>query len=77
MYFQSAGAVSNNAARADPMSDMTDEEKEKNAEELMGLIERLTSLNVIKPMRIGTDGRPQEIAEDEAKRILQERIDKS
>jgi len=40
---------------------MTEEEKEIEAQKLMSMMERLSQLNVIKPMKISTDGKLTEI----------------
>eukprot|EP00794_Sanderia_malayensis_P018841 gene18841-20737_t len=69
------GAVSGRTEGDDPMKDMTDEEKQANAEELMGLIDRLAALNVVKPMKIGEDGCPQEVSNEEVKAFVKHKID--
>ena len=56
---------------------MTEDQKLKSSEELAGLIGRLSELNVIKPMKVGDDGRPQELTEEEAKKLLAKKIRKS
>lgn len=61
---------------ANPLENMTDEEKEASATELMSLIDRMSSLDVIKPMKIGEDGHPQEVDTEEAKKILKAQINK-
>ncbi len=70
-----AGAVTEKSADDNPLKGMTDEEKQANAEEVMSLMEKLTSMNIVKPMKIGEDGRPHEVSEDEAKEYLKKKID--
>ena len=58
-----------------PTQGMTEEEKAASAEELMGLIGQLSSLNVIKPMAVGADGVPRELNGEEAKQIFRGKLD--
>ena len=55
---------------------MTEEEKEASATELINLIDKMSSLDVIKPMGIGEDGQPKEIDIEEAKRLVKARLDR-
>ncbi len=71
----SIGAAYEQTEGDDPLEGMTEEEKQANAEELMGLISKLSSLDVVKPMRIGADGRPREVNEEEAKEYFKKKID--
>lgn len=45
-------------ARADPMADMTDEQKEHEAMKLMNAMDKLQRLGVVQPSTIGADGTP-------------------
>ena len=55
---------------------MTDEEKEASATELMKLIDKLSSLDVIKPATVGEDGRPQEVDAKHAKQLIKAQLEK-
>jgi hypothetical protein len=41
-----------------PMADMSDEQKEHEAMQLVKMMEQLTSAGVVKPCRVGEDGKP-------------------
>ncbi|XP_028177372.1 synembryn-A [Ostrinia furnacalis] len=47
--------------RADPFEGMTEEQKEYEAMKLVNLFDRMVSEGVVKPARVGPDGRPQPI----------------
>lgn len=47
--------------KRDPMAGMSEEEKERHAEELAGAITRLSSLGIIKPMGVNQDGEITEL----------------
>ena len=59
-----------------PCENMTDEEKEANATELMKLIDKMSSLDVIKPAIVGEDGEPQVLDSDEARQLIKTRLEK-
>ena len=49
------------APKKNPMEGMSEEEKERHAEELAGAITRLTNLGIVKPMGIDSDGKISEL----------------
>lgn len=46
-------------ARVNPFENMSDEQKEYEAMQLVNLLDKMVSHGVVKPARIGPDGRPQ------------------
>lgn len=44
-----------------PLEGMSDEQKEYEARELVGLIEKMSRTGVVKPCRIGEDGKPHPV----------------
>jgi len=59
-----------------PCENMTDEEKEANATELMKLVDKMSSLDVIKPAIVGEDGQPQVVDSIEARHLIETRLEK-
>ena len=55
---------------------MSEEEKEASAQELMSLLDKMSSLDMIKPMRIGESGRPEVFNVEEAKELVKEQLNK-
>ena len=50
--------------KEDILANMTEEEKEIEAEKLMNMFDRLRDLNVIKPMQVNIDGKIVELDTD-------------
>ncbi|XP_049865250.1 synembryn-A [Pectinophora gossypiella] len=47
--------------RVDPFEGMTDEQKEYEAMKLVNLFDKMVSEGIVKPARVGADGRPQPV----------------
>lgn len=47
--------------RGNPLEGMSDEQKEYEARELVGLIEKMSRTGVVKPCRVGEDGKPHPV----------------
>lgn len=54
------GAIPKDDGKSNPLDEMTEQEKEEEAEKLAGLIQDLNRKGLIKTAQVGPDGRPQE-----------------
>lgn len=54
------GAIPKDDGKSNPLDEMTEQEKEEEAEKLAGLIQDLNRKGLIRTAQVGPDGRPQE-----------------
>lgn len=54
------GAIPKDDRKSNPLDEMTEQEKEEEAEKLAGLIQDLNRKGLIRTAQVGPDGRPQE-----------------
>lgn len=54
------GAIPKDDGKSNPLDEMTEQEKEEEAEKLAGLIQDLNRKGLIRTAQEGPDGRPQE-----------------
>ena len=55
-----SGAIPKDDGKPNPLDEMSEQEKEQEAEKLASLIQDLNRRGVIKTAQVGPDGRPQE-----------------
>ena len=60
MDFMLLGAIPKDDGKPNPLDEMSEQEKEEEAEKLANLIHDLNRKGVIKTAQVGPDGRPQE-----------------
>mgnify|MGYP000023007343 CR=1 FL=1 len=64
--YLSSGAIPKDDGKANPLDEMSEQEKEEEAEKLASLIRDLNRRGVIRTAQVGLDGRPQTENEDTA-----------
>lgn len=55
-----SGAIPKDDGKPNPLDEMSEQEKEEEADKLASLIQDLNSMGVIRTAQVGPDGRPQE-----------------
>lgn len=61
-----SGAIPKDDGKVNPLDEMSEQEKEEEAEKLASLIQDLNRRGVIRTAQVGLDGRPQTESEDTA-----------
>lgn len=65
MFFSLSGAIPKDDGKPNPLDEMSEQEKEEEAEKLVSLIHDLNRRGVIRTAQVGPDGRPQECLGEE------------
>ena len=63
--FLVTGAIPKDDGKPNPLDEMSEQEKEEEAEKLVSLIHDLNRRGVIRTAQVGPDGRPQECLREE------------